>query len=63
MKAALGRAMLPQEPEVSYQVLILGPPFDQHAGAGADRQRVRLHVQHDPAGELLVHRLLGVARP
>ena len=23
---ALGRAMLPQEPEVSYSVLILGPP-------------------------------------
>jgi hypothetical protein len=25
------------------------------------RQLVRLHVQHDPAGELLIHRLLGVA--
>jgi hypothetical protein len=23
---ALGRAMLPQEPEFSYQLLILGPP-------------------------------------
>jgi outer membrane protein assembly factor BamB len=40
-----------------------GPlPLDQHPRPGADRQRVRLHVQHDPAGELLVHRLLGVAR-
>ena len=28
----------------------------------ADWRRVRLHVQHDPARELLVHRLLGVAR-
>src|SRR5687767_2827283 len=37
--------------------------LDQHARPGTDRQGVRLHVQHHLAGERLVHRLLGVARP
>jgi hypothetical protein len=36
--------------------------LDQHPRPGADRQWIRLHVQHHPAGELLIHRLPGIAR-